>query len=165
MMNIGKRIKELRNIKDISSKQLAITMGFTSSFMSAIENDKKKCSLETLNGICSAIGVTLAEFFSTEPQDLTSLPSDIFQFVSDKKNHSLIKQIQAMKDRGQSNEMIFEWLISLEKTINEIKNKHEQVFWKAGDTKHSEQEKQEVLNGLSRKFQDPNFISTWDKKE
>ena len=63
---VGKRIKELRVItNDISQEQLADKIGWDRAYISRIESGKQNITIENLNQICNALGVTLQQFFST----------------------------------------------------------------------------------------------------
>lgn len=62
---IGKRIKELRIItNDYSQEQLADIIGWDRTYISRIESGKQNITIENLNEICNALGVTLNEFFT-----------------------------------------------------------------------------------------------------
>ena len=63
-MNIGKRIKMLRKLKKMTSKQLADKSFISQSFLSDIENDKAKPSIDTLFSICNVLEISPAAFFS-----------------------------------------------------------------------------------------------------
>ena len=70
MFDVGSRIKQLRIKNDISQKELAISCGFTQSFLADIENHNKKCSLENIEKISGLLDVSLAQFFDTSGQVL-----------------------------------------------------------------------------------------------
>ena len=62
---IGKRIKELRIItKEYSQEQLAEQIGWDRTYISRVESGKQNITIENLNQICNALGVTLKQFFS-----------------------------------------------------------------------------------------------------
>ena len=71
MFNIGSRINMLRKSKNIKSVVLAQACGFTQGFLSSLENNNKKCSLENLEKICNALEILLADFFAPTAQTLT----------------------------------------------------------------------------------------------
>ncbi len=63
---VGKRIKELRIIaKEYSQEQLAEQIGWDRTYISRVESGKQNITIENLNQICNALGVTLKEFFSS----------------------------------------------------------------------------------------------------
>ena len=83
MINVGERIKELRKLKNITTTLLADKIGVTQSFISAIENGNKKCSLETLNAICIILNVSLSDFFQ---EDTSKLNPNIQRLLAASKN-------------------------------------------------------------------------------
>jgi len=100
-----------------------------------------------------------------DAQNPTQLPHDIWHLVIDKNNYGLLKQIQAMKNKGYSNEVIIEWLTSLGNTLENIKTSG--VFWGGEDLeeskKYTKKEKQEIVEGLKNKLSDPNFKPPWNE--
>lgn len=82
MIDVGKRIKELRNQAGISGRMLARLTDLDPSQISKIENGTSKPSLDALDRICKALNVTLSEFFSPESIDL---PPDLRQLLETTK--------------------------------------------------------------------------------
>ncbi|WP_319403976.1 helix-turn-helix transcriptional regulator [uncultured Anaeromusa sp.] len=70
MINIGNRIKEIRKSKNITASALAEQIGVAQSFISGIETGNKKCSLETLDSICTCLNISLADFFREDTAGL-----------------------------------------------------------------------------------------------
>lgn len=61
---IGKRIKELRIIKkDMSQEEFSDLIGCDRTYISRIESGKQNVTIENLNQICNALGITLNDFF------------------------------------------------------------------------------------------------------
>lgn len=57
--------KELRIItNDYSQEQLADIIGWDRTYISRVESGKQNITIENLNEICNALGVTLNEFFT-----------------------------------------------------------------------------------------------------
>ena len=69
-MDISARIINLRKNRNISQYRLAKLAGVSQAALSDIESGKKRASLETIERICAALGLTLSEFFSDQPPDL-----------------------------------------------------------------------------------------------
>lgn len=65
-MEVGKRLKELREMRGITVNRLANMAGLSQSFLREIELGNKKPTVETLSYFCEALGVSLSEFFSEE---------------------------------------------------------------------------------------------------
>ncbi|MES1045570.1 helix-turn-helix transcriptional regulator [Heyndrickxia oleronia] len=63
-VNVGKKIKELRKIRNLTGVELADRAFISQSYLSDIERDKTKPSLDTLFTICNVLDISLAAFFS-----------------------------------------------------------------------------------------------------
>lgn len=63
---IGNRIRQLREMKNISQIELAHLCDFEKSNMNRIEAGKTNPTAYTLYKICTALNITLLEFFSFE---------------------------------------------------------------------------------------------------
>ncbi|SFH36309.1 Transcriptional regulator, contains XRE-family HTH domain [Desulfotomaculum arcticum] len=91
MIDIGYRIREIRTSKKITVSKLAQDIGVAQSFVSGIEAGTKKCSLENLDKICHALGITLNDFFA--PSEETKLSSDLQPIPDDTQQHIEIRRI------------------------------------------------------------------------
>lgn len=65
-MQIGSRIKKLRNMQKYKAKEFAKLSGISPVFLSYIENDTKKPSFDTLERMCSILNITLSDFFKED---------------------------------------------------------------------------------------------------
>lgn len=63
---IGVRIKELREVKQMSQKDLAYTSDLDRSYIASVENGKRNISIVNIEKIADALGVTLKDFFNTK---------------------------------------------------------------------------------------------------
>lgn len=72
-IDIGKRLKELRNSKRLSQRQLAARTGVTNGLISMIEQNKISPSIASLKKILDGFSIGLADFFSdsSEPEPKT----------------------------------------------------------------------------------------------
>ncbi len=61
---IGKRMKEVRNMKGMSQADLAVKSKTSAQYLSQIENGKKKVSLQVLVTIAEILEVTLDELLA-----------------------------------------------------------------------------------------------------
>lgn len=66
MLKIGKRLREVRKSRNRTESWLADQLGITQSFISALEKDQKKASLETLFAITTALDISMSDFFADE---------------------------------------------------------------------------------------------------
>jgi transcriptional regulator with XRE-family HTH domain len=65
-IDIGKRLKELRNKRGLSANALAKEINLDPTTIYKIEAGAAKPSFDALERICDALGSTMSEFFSTE---------------------------------------------------------------------------------------------------
>ena len=63
---VGKRITQLRNLKKLSQQKFANEADIERSYLTHVEKGRKNISLNTLNKITGALGVSLKEFFETK---------------------------------------------------------------------------------------------------
>ena len=68
----GENIKRLRQQKGISQNKLARKSGIAQSALSAIESSVKNPSIETVQMIAGALGVTISELLGETADGLTS---------------------------------------------------------------------------------------------
>lgn len=68
-MDIGKKIRDLRNTLNLSQEELANRCDVTKGYISQLENDLTSPSLATLVDILLALGTTLKEFFNDDSDE------------------------------------------------------------------------------------------------
>lgn len=74
MIDIGKRIHDLRTEKGITVNKLANNAGVSQSYLRDVELGLKQPTVLYLSYICDALNVSLPEFFSDKrPVDCTTL--------------------------------------------------------------------------------------------
>lgn len=95
-MDILEKIEKLRIEKGWSQYKLALESGLTQSTLSNMYARKTLPSIGTLNNICDALNITLAQFFCEGESDLLLLPEEI-ALVQNYRNLS-IKQRQAINE-------------------------------------------------------------------
>lgn len=61
---IAKRILELRKSKNLTAEKLAWSAELSKSCICSAEKGLKDTKISTINSICNAMDITLAEFFS-----------------------------------------------------------------------------------------------------
>ena len=64
MLSVGLAIRALRESKHISVRALATASGFSSSFISQVENGLASPSISSLQEIAHALGTSLGQFFN-----------------------------------------------------------------------------------------------------
>ncbi len=68
-MELGKKIKQMRNQKGLTQEELADRCELTKGYISQLENDLNSPSIATLTDILSALGSNLSEFFREEAEE------------------------------------------------------------------------------------------------
>lgn len=74
MIDPAARLSELREARGWSKNRLAKESGVSQSFVSEIEAGTGKPTIDVLSRLCSALGVTLAEFFTDEATGELGIP-------------------------------------------------------------------------------------------
>ena len=68
-MDIGAKIKQMRNQKGLTQEELADRCELTKGYISQLENDLNSPSIATLTDILAALGSNLSEFFREETEE------------------------------------------------------------------------------------------------
>ncbi|MFW5756311.1 MAG: helix-turn-helix domain-containing protein [Tangfeifania sp.] len=68
-IKIGQRIKQLRDEKKMSQKDLAYSADLDRSYIASVENGQRNISIINIEKIADALNVTLKEFFSKKEFD------------------------------------------------------------------------------------------------
>lgn len=61
---IGQRIKELREVANMSQKDLSYSADLDRSYIASVENGQRNISIVNIEKIATALGVTLKDFFN-----------------------------------------------------------------------------------------------------
>ncbi|NHM28930.1 helix-turn-helix transcriptional regulator [Desulfofundulus sp. TPOSR] len=103
-MDIGRRIREIRKANNQKLLNISQQTGLSQPFISEIERGIKVPSIETLEKICSALGITLAEFFADQAPEL---PPDIRQMIDVARKLTPLQReliISVMKEMAKENQ-------------------------------------------------------------
>ena len=68
-MDLGEKIKQMRNQLGLTQKELADRCELTKGYISQLENDLNSPSIATLTDILAALGSNLSEFFREETEE------------------------------------------------------------------------------------------------
>lgn len=77
---ISERIAQLRAEKDVSARDMSLSLGQSQSYINNIENKKSLPSMEMFLYICEFLGVEPKEFFDEETTSPTKL-NEAFEFL------------------------------------------------------------------------------------
>jgi len=102
-MNIMERIDQLCSQHNISKYRLSQLTGISQSAFSKMSRQQSTLSLETINRICDAFGISLAQFFSESEEypDLTEQQKRLLHYWSsldEKKRDLCILIMEQLKD-------------------------------------------------------------------
>lgn len=89
-MHVGERLKELRSQLNVSKRRLAKLSGVALSFINEIEKGTKAPTVATLERLCDALGITLADFFAPARQGAEPLQAELCQLLQDDKLRQLL---------------------------------------------------------------------------
>lgn len=78
----GNRIKQLRTDRSLSQERLALNAGITPAYLGLLERGKKNATVLTIEKICSAMNISLAEFFSDATEKSDSMANDTINQVA-----------------------------------------------------------------------------------
>ena len=83
-MNLGDNIRKIREAKNLTQKQVALSCKMDPGQYSRIEHNKTDPTLSTLVKIAKALGITLAELFSADDllKDVNSIDKSLMEKIS-----------------------------------------------------------------------------------
>ncbi len=65
-MDVGLRVKQLRKMNNMTTKELSSLCGVSQSTISKLENGNRIPDIPIIEKICDALNISLVEFFMTE---------------------------------------------------------------------------------------------------
>lgn len=71
MINVGQRIKQLREAQGLTVNKLANLSGISQSHLREIELGNKNPTVETLSYFCESLNITLSDFFKERDDDIS----------------------------------------------------------------------------------------------
>lgn len=99
-MDVGARIKSLRESRGWTTNRLANQCGLSQSFLRSVELGEKGISVENLALICDTLQLSLSEFFADT--DSTAAPSDLLteelQRLTPRQRQALAVFLQTFRD-------------------------------------------------------------------
>lgn len=98
-MDVGQRIKTLREARGWTTNRLANQCGLSQSFLRSVELGEKGISVDNLSLLCDALSVSLGEFFAdTLPQAQAEDPlAQELQHLSPRQRQALAAFLQAYR--------------------------------------------------------------------
>ncbi|HVJ50328.1 helix-turn-helix transcriptional regulator [Desulfitobacterium sp.] len=113
MLELGKKIKELRKNKNYSARELSERSGVARSLISQLETGKRQStSMDTVYRLAKALDVTLSYLFTEEPSaDFPSAyrqANDSSHFSLNEKSLPYLDTLQRAQKAGLSPELLNE---------------------------------------------------------
>lgn len=93
-MNIGERIRELRERAGYTQNQLANWAGISQTHLRRVELGMADITVGHLQLVCDALGITLKEFFNVS-DDNEDISSAIFS-LTPKQRHCLLEFLKSL---------------------------------------------------------------------
>jgi len=101
-MDIGKKIKRLRQEKFLTQDELAIRCELSKGFISQLERDLTSPSITTLIDILEGLGTNLRDFFNEdEDEKIVFKKDDIFEIIDEELKY----KIEWIVPNAQKNQM------------------------------------------------------------
>ena len=105
-MDIGKRLQDIRQKKQISVYRLSQDTGISTSHINSIERGEKHPSVETLCRLIKPLGISMSEFFNEENTIayLNDDEKEIVEFYRTMPNDSadaLLQLVRTIKKQQQ----------------------------------------------------------------
>ncbi|MBC2581876.1 helix-turn-helix domain-containing protein [Clostridium sp. DJ247] len=75
-MKISKKVRDLRKQNNLTLKELSEKSGLSVSFISDIENERRNPSIEKLQDLAKALGVSADEFLKDDTNENMNIPKE-----------------------------------------------------------------------------------------
>ncbi len=95
-MNVGLRLKELREKKGFTVNKLANLAGISQSHLRDIELGNKNPTVETLSYFCDALGISLADFFTESNKTVNPFLASAISDLSYEQQTKLAEFLQSL---------------------------------------------------------------------
>ncbi|OPX94295.1 MAG: Helix-turn-helix domain protein [Pelotomaculum sp. PtaB.Bin104] len=163
-MDFGKRMRELRKQKKVKVEKMADYMGVTVPTIIRWENGSIGLSASTIEKFCVSLGITLVDFFSSNGSNgKLNIPENIFKLVKDENNWAILDEIIAKQKKGWTNELITEWLKSLDNLMEQVKNEYRNaILMDVKGEVYDKEEAQKEVDKFNEKLKN-GFIPPWEK--
>ncbi len=180
MNMLGERLRTLRIQKDITQEAVAKLFGVDRSTVASWEIGRREPNFTTILRLTELYDSSLDYIFGliSDPEHVTSnkissIPSDLLQFINNKENQDLIGVIQQMQTNGYPSKVILDWISSLKNTFETMKLRHDfdqpdQVLWVDEDLltdefrgKYTEEQKKDIADRLKVEFKKSDFSPPW----
>lgn len=101
MSHVGARIKQIRNAKKLSLRELGRLAHVSHSFIADIESGRSNPSLDTLASIANALGVPIEQLVSSKEDDFVAKAQITYGYRGRKQAEELLENIRTLFDGGE----------------------------------------------------------------
>lgn len=96
---LGKRIKQLRELKNLTQERFEEISGINARYLSSLERGQKNVTIQILERIAKALDIELIDLFYFEGKDSRTADIDlnsVFKTVSPEEKRKIIKVLQIL---------------------------------------------------------------------
>ena len=79
LSEFGERLAHLRSIRNVSAREMSLSIGLSANHINKIENGKILPSMTTFFDICDYLSISPKDFFDTESSD----PNQVSEMVNE----------------------------------------------------------------------------------
>ncbi len=83
--DVAKRIKSLREAKNLTQNALANSAGVSPTYIYQLEKGEKSPTIEYLDHICWGLGISIEEFFSTKEKSEEKIADKLSTLTAEQK--------------------------------------------------------------------------------
>ena len=109
VLELGKRLKEIRLTKGLSAKELSHRSGVARSLISQLETGKRQSTgIDTICRLALALEVSPTVFLNSEPPYNTHYKEDLSPFVVHEGSHPFLRLAQKAEKSGLAPDLLEE---------------------------------------------------------
>ena len=101
-MDIGEKLKQLRQQRGLTQEELADRCELSKGFISQVERDLASPSIATLMDMLECLGVSVSQFFADRPEQIVFTPDDMFEKTDEEELNGAVTWLVP---NAQKNEM------------------------------------------------------------
>ena len=90
-LDIGARIKELREARGLSTNKLSNMAGLSQSYVRKLEKGESRPTVESLELLCHALGITFEDFINYKDKSIAQLRAIKIEELSDSQLEGFCK--------------------------------------------------------------------------
>ena len=90
LSDFGQRLAKLRTVKNVSAREMSLSIGQSENYINKIENSKSFPSMTAFFDICDYLGISPKDFFDADnnnPDQVSDMVGDYKRIDSDAQSH------------------------------------------------------------------------------